>query len=248
MHIDIFTFIAQLINFVILAILLEKLLLSRIKTAIAIKEKKMAEEAESFRLRSAALDAREKALNEREAYIKEGAETIFKETHAKAGLLREELLLKAKEEVSYLKKGWAKKARDELLDYKSEITKLFIKNSAVLAYNSVKDLSGKDLEEMIIMKILGMLQSKEADALRHAVVETGSAYFVTANTLSDRQRDIVIKGINDIAGKSTQIHFSVDKTLLCGAEIVSSGKYIAWNLGSYAKSYISEIERKLENG
>jgi F-type H+-transporting ATPase subunit b len=243
MHIDWFVFFSQIVNLLILMFLLKKFLFGRIIGAMDAREAKIGAvftEAEKSRQEAqAAAESHKTKLRELEA----GYEQMLNKTRQDAEAYHEELLVKAREEVDFLKARWMEALRSERANFLQELRRLAGHQIYAVSRRVLKDLAGLDLEERIVeilMERIEALDEQERKKFQGPAENGGSviiscAFEIPAATQA-RLNDVLHRFFSD----DVTIAYERSDDVLSGCELRSDGHKIAWS----AKDYLDSLEER----
>lgn len=242
---DLFTFVATIVNFLILVALLRIFLYKRVVKAVEDRQERIENrwnEAET---------AREDAERSRREYrektqeLEDEEHRLKEEARRKAADKEEELVNRAKREVENRKQEWS----DSLEREKERTLRRFRQSAAEDLMTALRrileDLADADLEEAVLDRFLKKLDGGAGGDLGEAesiIVRTGFP-------LSEEARSGLMSGIEnrtgiDLSGKDTA--FETDERLVAGIEIEARNKKIAWNMDRYIREASEELSKKLK--
>lgn len=246
MSINWVTFAAQILNFVILMVLLYKFLYKPLLDAIDAREAKISGEvrqAESTRLEAS---KRLDELNAKHDAFENERQNILKQAHKVADELKSRLEMEVRDEAMETRKIWKEELKQEKSSLEAEMREEVIKNFAVLARKSLKDLAGASLESQVIAIMEEKIQALSETEKRRLFPTAAQADIVhvyssrnLAEETKDEIKDILIKSLG--FPKNVEVAFEINKQLLCGVEISVNGSVLSWNLDTYVQSFIENM-------
>lgn len=250
MEFDLFTFIAQIINFVILVVVLKYLLYDRITKVMDERDEKIVSQLKD------AEQKKKEAEQNAELHQKK-----LKELDNK----REEMLTKMKEEVESQRKELLKKVSDEVKDTQAKWyeaiqreKQTFIndirlragKEVCEVARRSLADLADADLGQQIIdvfIKRIQKLDEHERLLLKESVRKSDYEVDISsAFEIPQEARQKMVQQIRDQIANNINVQFKVSSDLICGIELTADGRKIAWNVNSYLNSLEESLSRAIE--
>jgi F-type H+-transporting ATPase subunit b len=249
MQLDLFTFIAQIINFIILIALLNKFLFKPIITAVDEREKRISEqtaEAEK-KLKEASDKAAETEVllesnrNKTNFMLEKGRE--------QAESVKRELIDSAKTAAQDERNEWKKKLSEE----KQAFTFLIMKKSADLcsavSVKVLSDLSGTDLYDEMTEKFisyLGVMDKKLIFELNAALKNEVSGLVIrTTLPLKNMSRQRIALELKDTAGYEGKILFETSASIH-GIELSAGGYTIPWTIENYLSKFDDKIRAVFE--
>ena len=244
MEIDLFTFVAQVINFVILTALLNKFLFKAIKKTMDEREAKIngdIEAAEKSRREAALLAETNAGL--RHGFEKE-REQLMSLAASEAEMRKEEMLRIAKEESQKAKESWKRDLENEKDSFLKGLKSRSMEYVCALADKMLKDLGDEELEERIaavfVRKIAELSSKEKADFGGFITSEKKPLSISSSFELADATRRKISDAIKNNLDYQGEIVFEIQKGL-CGIELKTRGYTLAWNV----KDYLAEFEEKL---
>jgi len=249
-EIDLFTFIAQIINFLIIVALLRYFLYGRIMKVMDEREEKIA-----FRIKESkqkGKDAEEKAelyLNKKQE-LDAQKEEIFSQAKKDAELKRKKMMEKIQEEVREKKKKWYEAIQKQ----RNSFVRNLRKQTAVEVYSItrqiLKDLANDDIEQHIIDTFVNRIQStdkKEKDEIagfaREVKREIG--IFSAFEIPEEMRKKITLVVKNEIAD-NVDVQFKISPDLICGIELRGNNRKISWSVDNYLGTLEEKVSKSLE--
>jgi F-type H+-transporting ATPase subunit b len=244
-QIDLFTLIAQIINFLILVLLLRRFLYGPIIRTMDERERRIAAELEEA--------ARKEDEAKREA----------RQCHAEKVRLedsRGEMLTRAQEEAADLKKKMVAEARSEIEENKTRWTRAieieketFLQNLRqrageevyAISRQVITDLANIELERHIIdtfIERLRGLKDSERQEIATAARRTREGAVITTSFPIDREtRHRLVAVVSEQVAGDIEIRFDTSADLICGIELRAAGKKAAWSM----QNYLETLDEKL---
>ena len=250
MQFDWFTFISQIINFLILIWLLQRFLFKPINKAMADREQKIISELEEARQTKLDAEQQEQELTNRLNEFEER---------------KDELLGDAKKHIEEKRKQWLDDLRAEMMGVRNrweealETEKqLFLdqlkKETAVQVINLVErvlyDLSERNLEEQTVdyfckkLKQLPVERKQQLQNNIHAQQVT-KAEINSSFQLTGDQKHKLTNLLRQVTETELEIAFEKSEELGFGMEIHLKGWSMTWNLASYIEQLTKEMDQFL---
>ncbi len=249
MDVDLFTWVAQIINFLILMGLLRHFLYGRIIHAIDQREQRIADrwhEAE---------EEKDKAARQAESYAVEREELERKQN---------EIIARAKEDAETQKQQWLQEARAEVDrardNWQGALEKQqqsFIEDLRRTAATEItdavrrvlRDIADEDLERRTLRHFMKQLarSGEQAQPLRDFIAAAGQIVTVhTAFDLSQEQQEDLRRTIQEAADEEVDVRFGTAGDLLSGIELRADGRKLAWSIQDYVDGLEERVRRMLE--
>lgn len=248
MQIDWFTFIAQVINFLILIALLQRFLFKPVMKAMEERDKKIADELEEARLKKVEAEQKERQLEQE-------LEDLVAD--------KDQLMQQAREEVGEKQKGWMDELRTEIKEVRSQWMEAvetekesFLRHLTEETGNRVvqildkvlADLSEKNLQQQTVdffFEKLQQLDEKEMEDLAKSIrdFQTPRSEVLSTFELSKKQKEQLMVIVNEKTGRELNYEFKISPELGFGLEIHVAGWRLGWNL----KSYLQDLREDMNN-
>jgi F-type H+-transporting ATPase subunit b len=245
MHINWFTVVAQIVNFLILVWLLKRFLYKPILNAIDEREKKIASQIESatnkeaeatkekndFQTKNDEFDKQRTALmNKATEDAKTQEQQLLEEARKKYLALSGKLETAMLEEQTQLIKQIADKTKTEVF---------------AIAGKALQSLADADLEGQIVtvfIKRLQNLNDDEKKKLTTALKASNQAIIVkSVFELSKEQKAAIEKSVKEIVENVSELKFENDARLISGIELRANGYVIAWSISEYLNAVEKSI-------
>lgn len=244
MDIDWFTWLAQIINFVILVALLRHFLYGRIIGAIDAREEKIASRWHD------AEKEKEKASHEADEYrsrqqeLEQQQSEILSKAKQEAEEQREEWIQQAREEVDEARRNWQTALEKQQESFVEDLRRTVAAEVTAAVRKALRDLADADLESRTLEQFKRQLGESDSEAgeMRELVRQAGEKLTVfTAFDLSQEQRDDLRNTIKERADKDVEVTFGTSEALVWGVEVRANGQKVAWS----AQDYVDGLEQKV---
>ena len=246
MVIDPVTFVAQIVNFVVLVALLTRFL---------------------YRPLMAAVDERERALHDRECVAEAACQSALRQEGELAARLttldaertavlrqaRERadqefalLLAGAQREVQRLDADWREEARMRHEALLADAQLLVGRHVLLAARSVLRDLSDESLEARIVDVFLRRLSTLDEDARsRLWCAANGPVRVVTCFSLDARRRDEVVRALKDSAGRALVVRFEDAPARTAGIEVRVGPCHLEWSIDAVIRATSDDLSRSL---
>jgi len=240
---DLFTFSAQIVNFIILVVLLRVFLYKRIIEAMDKREERIASRLQEAEERETSAREQEEELKTKNRELDEKRDELIAEARKEAEARREELLEKAESEVRKKKDEWLGAVEDDKKQMMSDIREVTARTLLDTVRSIVHDLAGAELEAQILHTFLSRLASaseEERDGLE------GDLVIRSSFPLDDEQRGMAEEQLREVIRDSGSWTFETDEQMSFGIEISSQSVKISWTVDTYIDSLKDEMEKRLQ--
>ncbi len=250
MRINLFVFIAQIINFLILVALLTRFLykpitqamearsqrIERQLAAAAIKEKDAETEKELYRQKQQELEA------QKQAWLEQAKQEVEQE--------KEKLRQQAQAEVNQARSEWYKTFEQDQQKLAREIRDRLSQQVVLTARKALADLANANLEAQIIETFIDRLYNLEQ--LQTETIPTAPSsnpYHVisirSSFTIPGEQRERLIAAIQEQIATNAEVQFETVEDFICGIELRAQDYKITWNIEHYLKELEGSMAKVL---
>lgn len=245
MQIDWLTVAAQVVNFLVLVFLLRRFLYRPVVEAMARRERRIAE-------RMAEAAEREKAAAERKAEYTRELDALTAERDERiaaagrdAEAERHRLLEEVRAGIEATEARWrADLARDQQ-EFLGEIRTELAASAQSIARHALRDLADANLEAQVIARFLGEVQALGADERRTLAADAAGITVITTFDLEPAQQAALTRKLHDVLAKGVSIRYETSGEPLCGIELRSADRQIAWSFAEYLEPVSRRIEQRL---
>ncbi len=249
MLIDWFTVIAQIVNFLILALLLRRFLYKPVLNAIEARKNKIAAEvqsAENLRIEAEKIKEEYKLKTEK---LEDERNTMIAAAREEARMERERRMEEVKQETEALRQRLMQSFNDQQQTIEKQISRKAREEVLAITRKAFSDLASKDLEEHIVEGFLRQLETPEKEAwqsyIQHDKKDTNRIVVYTAFELQPRYQQRIAEALNKRTGlKDAQPAFRIKTDLVCGVELQINDYTLDWNFASYHQSIHQKLSQE----
>ena len=231
MSIDYTTILAQIVNFTVLAWALYKFLYKPLLTAIAKREKHIADEVKNAEDLTAEAERKLADLNKRYQEIDAEKMQILNEARDEAAALRKQLEQDARAEVLEQKLLLQQEFDREKAVMTNEIRQTVVANFLEFARKAFKRMANEELEERFVSVFKEQLRDMPSKDKKVLSAE-GQKSPLRVSTSEEL---------------TAEVEFDVNPRLLCGIEFSVNGNVVSWNLDDYLNAFTAKVDEALEN-
>ena len=237
MQIDWVTVAAQIVNFLVLVWLLNKVLYRPVTRALRARAE-AEREAERLREARAELEAtRAEKLRAIEEEVEERRETLTEEARAEIAAQREE---------------WHRQLEREREAFLRRLRERAEEAMARLLGRALADLADSDLEARIAAVFATKLEATDAptraELRRAAHAAEAAPRIAAAFPLDDPTRSRVEDAVRAILGADAEPQVERDTGIDCGIVLEVGSRRIEWTIGAYLDALTEEIAGALDGG
>lgn len=246
MQIDWFTLAAQLVNFVILVALLQRLLYRPLVGAMERREREIEERLEEGARMQAEARERADALEvEREALERERSERL-RQAEREAETRRSELLEEAREEVEERRRRWREAVESERESFLEELRRRMARQVVTVSRRVLRDLATNDLERRAAERFVDRMEGLDGEwrqRLGQAIERSGEDPVVeSAFELGEETRERIRRALESVLPEERTLRFRERADVGFGVELVAGALELGWSL----ERYLDDLEQSME--
>lgn len=245
---ELYTIIAQLINFSVLLFILNKFLYKPIlKTMDKRREdiKNKIEETqnkleESDKLKEEYFNKLQEVEKENITLRKQALEDIKKFKDSELQKVKEDISLKKDKFNDYLNL----EQKSLIENFNENLSDLFVEYSN----NILQVLANSTLQGEIVnnfMQKINDLTDEKVESVNKLNVE--DMYISSNDELTDKQKDFIKDSLVKKGFKFKDIQYTVDKKLILGIELKAKSYVLSWNVRELTNNFISTIDNKIND-
>lgn len=243
---ELYTIIAQIINFGVLILLLNKFLYkpvlktmdkrrNDIKQKIEETEKKL---QESDKLKEDYLKKLNEVEKENVVLRKQAVEDIKKFKELELQKVKEDISVKKDRFNDYL----YSEQRSLIENFNDNLVDLFVKYSSdilkVIANSSLQ----KEVVNSFVDKLKNLAKDK-VDAINNSNVDT--IHILSSDELDDEEKKIIERSLTNKGINFEKIEYGIDKKLIVGVELRAKSYALSWNIKELTANFIANIGKKV---
>ncbi|HYW33867.1 MAG TPA: F0F1 ATP synthase subunit B [Balneolaceae bacterium] len=252
MHLDWFTFIAQIINFLILLALLQRFLYKPVLRIMDKRAEEVAGRLEEARKKLDQAEEKSKLYEEKLRDFEHQKSELLKSASEEAERKRDALIREARDEVDRLRQQWKESVEIEKDSYFNELYRQTANRVIEIVDRIIRDLSNRDLEQVTIDKFIEQLHTidnKEQKRIIHSALNYGNGKLkiISSFTLSDEQQKRIEDVLQEVFSMSINCEFVESKVLGFGIEIQMTGWKLGWNMMRYLEELRKNIKQTGKN-
>jgi F-type H+-transporting ATPase subunit b len=235
-QIDGVTFIAQIINFLILVGLLRYFLYDPVVNAMDEREAKIAARLEEADEKQKTAEKEAKTYRQKRREIEAKRKELIDQAREEADKKRHDLIDEAREAVEQKRKKWRASIEHEKQTFINELRQRATHQIVEVARRALADLADADLEQRIINEFARRVQAlgdEEKTEIIQAVQDAGGVVIASAFELPDETRERLNEIVRAHIGEHTKLSFRSEPDLIGGVTLRTNGYEIGWSLRSY---------------
>ena len=247
MLINWFTVIAQIINFLILAFLLQHFLYKPILQTI--KKRQATIDAQWEEAKIAQSKAQKEADNYRQQQqeLQQQQETIMAQMRTKVESEHQNLLIQARQEVEEIQGQWREALVQEQNDFIHYLRQQIAEQTNTIARHALQDLANVDLEQQMIASFCQRLQKiddRQRQIISQSQLNSHQPIIIKSSfQISPESRQQITKVLQNEGVSNNTLEFQNSPDLLCGIEVRLAEYVISWNLDDYLQTLESHFQQ-----
>ncbi|MHB9073122.1 MAG: F0F1 ATP synthase subunit B [Desulfobaccales bacterium] len=250
MLINWFVVAAQIINFLILAVLLKRFLYGPIVAAMSAREERIAAQLTAAQQKRQAAEQEEASLRQKIREIEEQRQEMLSEAGRQAEAHKQELFSQARQEVEQIRQKWAASLTREKETFLQNLKQRLAQEVVAISRRALKELGNQELEQRlheVFLDRLRLLPPEEQTAIRESIQATGGELLITtAFELSEEIRQKITAQVQDQFGRDLALRFATSGEMLAGIELLTSSRKLAWSLGSFLDSLEEDLSQAFQ--
>lgn len=243
-----FTFIAQVVNFLILAVALWLLLFKRVRSAMKKRQESLQEKWDR------ADREREESEKEAEAYrqqkeeLEEKKEKILEETRREAEEEAREKHREARKKIEEEEKRWKEELQEEKAAFLKALEREMREGMLNISEKVLKDLADEEIQKKSTDRFLRRLKEMPQEKKEEVLSQSGDATVFTPRAVDKETRETIERGLRGSLSTMAEreIRFDEDESLGLGVEVDINGKRLGWTSRGYLEELKESIEKRLE--
>jgi F-type H+-transporting ATPase subunit b len=243
--IDLFTFVAQIINFLILVFLLRQLLYKRIVRAMDQREEKIKARMREAEEKQEKADQEAESFREEKEKLEKEKQKILNKAEQQADKKKQDLLDKARKEVDENKEKWRESLQRQKESFMAQLKQTAGRRIYAAVRKVLDDLADEELEDRIIRYFISRikkLDKKKIKELQEKLKDSsGKVVVISAFEIKKKLRKSLEEAVQELFDKEVPLEFEQESGLIGGVELHAHDQTIAWSIDSY----LSELEERL---
>jgi F-type H+-transporting ATPase subunit b len=249
-EIDLFTVIAQIVNFIILLLLLKYLLYGRIIKAMDEREEMIASRLREAEEEKARAQREHQSLLSKEEKLDEEKEEKLREAVDEAESKKKEMIEAARQEAGESRKRWLQSVERQKESFLKDLRLRSGKEVYAVAKKALKDIAGADLENEIIRTFSDRLDQLPQETRKEIVdlaQSSGEKVMIhTSFPLNSKTKKSLLSGLRKHLGKDLELAFEVSEELICGIELRAGDRRVSWSLNNYLSILEDKVSASFE--
>ena len=242
-----FTVVAQIINFLILAALLQRFLYKPIMQTI--KKRQAMIDARWEETEVATEEARREAATYRQQQkeLQQQEDELIAQMRKKVDEEHQQNLIKARQEVEEMQAKWKEALLQEQDDFIRSLRQKIAEQTNITIRHALQDLANADLEQQMIYSFCERIQEIDENQTQ-MIIQSLQNYnqpiiIKSSFEISPESRKQIIKALQIKVVSNNPLEFHTSPDLICGIQIKLAGYVISWNLDDYLQTLESRFQK-----
>jgi len=250
MIIDMFTVIAQIINFLILIILLKKFLFSKVVGIIDEREEQIKEQIGSAEQQQKEAEEEIKKQREIREKMEENWDDDLAQMKKELQAKREKMMEEARKAVDEEEKNWRNSIAKQREAFLRELKQSSCQQVCQISRKVLADLANEKFENQLIDSFLQQLEdAKYNNGKKFQLSDLNDKKEVEINTafhLQKKEKEKITDKLKSLLQDEIDINFKESEDLICGIELRAEGKKISWSIENYLNSLEKNLQKLFE--
>lgn len=243
MQFDLFTFIAQVVNFLVLVALLRIFLYKRVVGAMDKREQEVARRWDKAKKKHEEAEQEADKYREQQQELEDRRDELEQEARDKAEEKRKRLLEEARQDVADARQRWRRSLARERGELAGELRRRAAGAVRETVGRVLGQLADENLEERVVERFLGMLDElKDEDRER---LDPEDLVVRTAFETGDEPRRRVAEALGGLFDREVSPEFEQDDEVVVGIELESGGTRLGWSAGRFLEELAGRIDKLL---
>lgn len=249
MTIDWFTFIAQIVNFLILLALLWRFLYRPIVRAMDEREATITARMEETRQQRQQAEEEARAYGRQRAELDGRREELLTQAQEESERRRKELLAEARRQAEQMKTKWFGAVEQQIDSFLKDLRRRCGEQVCAAARRVLEELAHADLEQRVLAvfveRIRDLSESDSRQLREGAAASDGGVEVCSAFDISGEQGERISSAVAGQLGHDADIRFANSSGLICGIELRAGSWKLAWNVDAYLKGLEESVAAAL---
>jgi F-type H+-transporting ATPase subunit b len=237
MELDLFTIIAQIVNFLVLLFLLRAFLYKRVVAAMDEREATIQSRWKEAERNQEAAERDAEHYAEKRRSIEEERTQVLEEARQQAQEERNRRLQEARKTVDTQRAEWMEQLEREKQDVLRDIRRQVGTEVFQVSKHVLSDLANEDVHARVVDVFVKRVNEEGSEAARRLDDilrdSTGPLEVRTSIPLSEEQRKRVEKIVARFSDGTRTPTFRESEDILCGIEVHADGTVVSYGLGDY---------------
>ena len=237
MHVEWFTVLAQVINFLIFVALLKRFLYGPILRSMDQREAKITARLLEAEQKQKVAESEEETYRQKLRELEKQHSALLADVRKEAEQLRKDLLNKTRAEVAATQANWYQAFQEQRETLLQDLRNKAGKQVYGVARQSLRDLASVELNQQMLERFIlqcRAIDPVERDLLAKAVSQSkGVVVLRSAFTIAQEMQAKLAATLREVLAVDLEVHFETVPGLIAGLEINAHGRQVVWHLENY---------------
>lgn len=250
MEVDLFTWGAQIVNFLILVFLLKHLLYGRVIDAMDERQQRIRSHWDEAKQEKDKASEKVRKYESKSADFEQERQQLLEEARREAEDQKKQYLKEARRDVEDKRDQWRAALEEERSTFIAEMRQAAGKQVLNILRQALQSLADAHLEEQAVEHFIERIDAEEEqkDQVQRFIQDGDKALTVrTSFDLSQQQREQLQEVMDKLADGEVRIEFETAEDLLCGVELRSNGQKVGWSLQEYLSRFDESLTERVQN-
>jgi F-type H+-transporting ATPase subunit b len=244
MELDLFTFVAQVVNFVVLVVLLRIFLYKPVIRAMDERERRIASRLEDAEQEQRRAEEAAGSYRQKQKELEKQHGQILAEARSEAEKRKSELLEEARREAEETREKWSRALERQRESFLSRLRTRVGEETYRIARKALRDLADEALEARIVVvfaRRLDQLPKERRRELARALEHSGHVRVQSAFALENGDRARLEERIRALVDGKLSFDYWESGELISGIELRTGDERVSFSL----ESYLDELEERM---
>lgn len=252
MQINWFTLGAQIVNFLVLLLLLQRFLYGPIVKAMEDREALIASRLEDADEKRNEADKEAEQYRQQQQELKREQERISARAEEEVAEHRKKLLEEMRAEAEDTEKRWHEAIQNERDRFLRDLRQRASEQVVDMLRQALMDLADADLEQQMVVVFIQRLRElggRDKQAVADSIQKSGGQVVIrSAFTIPEEARKMLVGVVAEriLDGSDIQARFERSPDMICGIELQADGRLVSWSIEDYLESVEEHVTQTLE--
>lgn len=250
MEIDLFTVIAQIINFLVLVWLLKKFLYQKVLDILEERKRLVMKQIAEAEEKAKKAEEMSKSYDKRLKSLEEETEKVLRLTKQEADAEKQAILERARADAEENRMAWIRSLNSEKQAFIDTLTDIVSSKINDLTGTIFRQLTGKELQSQtfnIFLEKIKILESAKIAKLNGLIADGGGLLIITtALPISDDLKEVFQQQLRENGVVFSGVRFQLEESLILGAEIRAGSMLVSWSVRDYLQDFKEILQTTLE--
>lgn len=249
MQVDWLTVTAQIVNFLILIWLLQRVLYRPLARALKAREEEVGRRLREAEAARAEAEAQAQAHRDALREIDQARAARLEAVEEEAETLKAGITAKVRDDLAARRAAWQAQLEDEKAAFLDRLRRRASDAFVTLARRALSEMADEDLVDRIARVFARRLSTLDADEVRHLQAAAGQGdtpLVLSSFPLPPDTRALTAEAVGRVLHGDVDIDFQEEAELECGIVLAVGSRHVGWTLGEHLDALEAEVAALLE--